>query len=299
MKKTTIFSLAYLLLTLSATQVYAQVGAAVGSAAGRAAVISIIHALEEQRFHSREYPSLDRSGQFKVIQPDFRSNDFDMAFWYGAPVKVGNLLLPDGKVDYSVIPQLAHTNYNTWHTAVGPFTDPLEYAILREKFGKTVLTRPDSMQVLFRTLVNIMSSSTLQNKIAYKIPPQVATNDYPVSRYEPKTGRQQLLYFSLFLYWVVSTFGIWHIFYKADCRPKGYAFIPFWRIAGLCRVAGFQPTTALWVLVPGVNLIFWAILHIRLCQKFGVPGWFGLLSLVLPPALWWIIGRSEDIWYRS
>lgn len=298
MKKQSILLLACISLSLSAVPLQAQIGAAIGRAAGRAAVVSSIHALEQQRFNSNENLHSDHLHQIKVIQPDFRSADFDAEFWHGDPVVVANPVLPDGGFDITVAVQLAKSNYHTWRLALGPYVDPEEYKNLRQQRGNIVLTQSDSMQIFYRTLINAASFSTLQKQTVSKIPPQVATNNYPVSRYEPKTGRPRLLYYSLFLYWIVSTFGIWHIFYKADCRPKGYAFIPFWRITGLCRVAGFQPVAALWMLVPVVNIVFWAILHVRLCQRFGVPGWFGLLSLVLPPALWWIIGRSEDYWYQ-
>jgi hypothetical protein len=154
------------------------------------------------------------------------------------------------------------------------------------------------MQIFYRTLTTGVRFSNLQHNIVSKIPPQTATRDYPVSIYEPKASGRRWLYFSLFLYWVISTIGIWNIFYKAECRPKGYAFIPFWRITGLCRVSGFQPVAALWMLVPVANIAFWAILHIRLCRNFGVPQWLGLMVLAFPPGLWWLIGRSSNVWYQ-
>ncbi|MFN0214120.1 MAG: DUF5684 domain-containing protein [Saprospiraceae bacterium] len=298
MKQAPLFLFACLLLPLSATQLHAQVGAAVENAVGRAAVISTIRALEQEQFYSNKYQYPDHSRQFKVIQPDFRTSDFDVEFWYGAPTVVANPALTDGEFNLGMVIQLANSNYNTWRLAIGPYVDPIEYENLRQEIGKADLTKSDSMRVFYNTVTDTERFSKFRDNIRSKNPPKPKPRGFPASPSEQSESGRRWLYFFLFLYWVISTIGIWNIFYKAERRPKGYAFIPFWRLVGLCQVAGFQPLAALWLLVPVANIGFWVILHIRLCQNFGIPPWLGFLALVFPPGLWWIIGRSPDVWYQ-
>ncbi len=294
MKNLPILLLAFSLLPLSGATLHAQVGAAASRAAVRAAAVSAMEALEREQVKSSQYPYRDNLP--KGIPPDFSSPKFDMEFWFGDPIVVASPVLPDGGFDISAVLKLYNCNYNTWRVTIGPYIDPKEYENHRQESGKSRLTKLDSLQVFYKATTDRASFPGFQEKLKQLNEPK--PKRFPSSFSDLSASGWRWLCFSLFLYWLISTIGVWNIFYKAECRPKGYAFIPFWRITGLCRVARFRPAAALWMLVPVVNIVFWVVLHVRLCKNFGVPGWLGFLALVFPPALWWLIGRSSDVWYQ-
>jgi hypothetical protein len=60
--------------------------------------------------------------------------------------------------------------------------------------------------------------------------------------------------------WLFSSAGIWRIFLKTG-KPGAVAFVPFWRLGQLAEVADARAQNAWWLLVPGVNLIFWVKLN--------------------------------------
>ena len=280
-------------LFISISPISAQVGEVIEQAVGRAVMVSTLHALEQEQYRSSKNPY-----QVQVRQPDFGAPDFDMEFWYGRPTVVVNPMLPDGRFDFRVMFSLAKANYNTWRVTIGPYIHPEEYDYQRREYGRTQLSKADSMSVFYRAVTGRVSIAGLVEERDRQNSLKARIDELPSSFSELSAAEQRWLYFGLFLYWVFTTIGIWSIFYKADCHPKGYAFIPFWRLEGLCRVAGYRSIAALWLLVPVANIVFWLVLHVRLCRSFGMPGWLGLLALVFPPGLWWIIGRSEDARYQ-
>lgn len=295
MKKSFIFIITCFLCSPS-KELQAQFGANAASAAGRAAAYSATQAMNQEYMKSIRDPY---SAKSQNSTRSFIPSKQDLDFWYGDPVLIKYPVDRNNGFGLIIALTTAKANYNTWKLVVGPHVDASEYENRRQELGAVKLSKADTFQVFRNMLTDQKSFDKFQRSFYPKNSPKPLSPSHSPTYFKKlPTNSSPWLYFFLFLYWVISTIGIWNIFYKADCRPKGYAFIPFWRITGLCRVVGLRSNAALWMLVPGLNIAFWVWLHIRLCKKFGVPSWLGFLALGFPPALWWLIGRSSDVWYQ-
>lgn len=109
---------------------------------------------------------------------------------------------------------------------------------------------------------------------------------------EEERNNTAWLILGILAYWLFSSAGIWRIFLKTG-RPSAVAFVPFWRLGQLAEVAGARAYNAWWLLVPGVNLVFWVKLNQRLCAKFQCPRSWAIMGIFLPGLLWLFIGYSN------
>lgn len=89
------------------------------------------------------------------------------------------------------------------------------------------------------------------------------------------------------------------VFAKAD-EPRWAAFVPFYNLYILTRMAGFNPLMFLIFLVPLANIVFAALIGIRIAKGFGRSTVFGIVGLWLFSLIGYlIVGLGSDKYDRA
>ena len=87
-----------------------------------------------------------------------------------------------------------------------------------------------------------------------------------------------------FIVWIVIAIYSCGCFYKIadklNCDSPALAFIPIWNVLLLCEMASLPWYTALFFLIPILNLFFAAYLFMRISEALDVNKWLGILSVI-------------------
>jgi HEAT repeat protein len=63
---------------------------------------------------------------------------------------------------------------------------------------------------------------------------------------------------------------------RSACAPAWWAWVPALNLVLPARLAGRSPAWCLLFLVPGLNVLVWALLWAEACDRLGRPAWLGL-----------------------
>lgn len=99
----------------------------------------------------------------------------------------------------------------------------------------------------------------------------------------------------VFPLWLVLFLSLWNIFTKAH-QPGWLILVPFLNAYYLIRIAGIPAVWILFFLVPGVNLIVFAVISIHLARRFGKDDNFGWGLFFLPFIFYPILAFGKSKW---
>lgn len=94
------------------------------------------------------------------------------------------------------------------------------------------------------------------------------------------------------LYWLFSTIGLFKMSQRAGLHGD-IALVPFLRLGQLFQLAGYQPWTALLLLVPGVNIYYWINLNLKLCKSNLFSAYWAVLGVFIPGLFWLVLGQTH------
>ena len=92
--------------------------------------------------------------------------------------------------------------------------------------------------------------------------------------------------------YVISVVGMWKLFTKAG-EPGWTSIIPIVNLYKICKIATGKGLLFLLLCIPGVNVIFYIILNVKLAKAYGKGGGFAVGLIFLNTLFMLILGLGS------